>query len=182
MNAPACLTLKFFEFIDSIRTIGTNAFRAIPLNMSTIYLPANLYKLEAKAFLQSFKNDVPITIIVGSELKSMGWITFANSYNIPVGSTVIIGSAENKSKFDLNARFNSLFLITKSTQSFFLQIYAPLPKAEWHFSTATMPLIFEILIISFWLSLFLQAIHVLSCFVCITAPSHQYHQRSRHLK
>lgn len=35
-SAMTCLTLKFFEFIDSIRIIGNQAFRDVPLEMPVI--------------------------------------------------------------------------------------------------------------------------------------------------
>ena len=129
-SAVTCLTLKFFEFIDSIRIIGNHAFRDVPLEMPVIQLPAKLYKLEERAFLRAFKSAVPITIIIGSELKAMNQLAIANFYNIPQsGNTIIIGSAENKSKFDLenNSSFeNAGYICIQSDRITTINFYTDL--------------------------------------------------------
>lgn len=102
-TSVSCTTLKYFDFVDSIRVIGQGAFRGIPLEMSTCILPEHLYLLDARAFLGAFKSATPITIIIGSELKVMNYYAIANNYNIPSAQNkIIIGSAEKKSQLDLN--------------------------------------------------------------------------------
>ena len=102
-SSLACKTLKYFDFIDSIRYIGSNAFRTVPLEMKVYNLPKNLYYIEDRVFNAAFKSAVPIVINIPSSVRVMNWFAFANNGSIPAtGNIINIGSAESKSELDLS--------------------------------------------------------------------------------
>lgn len=131
-NAKKCLTLIYFDFIDSIRQIGASAFRQIPLSsMTNIVLPAKLHTVMERAFLQAFKTLIPITITIGSEVQVIDFYAFANNYSIPASqNTIIIGSETNKSKLDLSMAFSNdndgykrIFSTAFTTINFYTDLY-----------------------------------------------------------
>ena len=106
-NAIYCDTLKYFDFIDSIRHIGESSFRKVPLEMTLYNLPKNLYYIDSRAFNASFKSAVPIVINLPASVRVINWFSIANNTNIPSSGNVInIGSAEEKSELDLNRAYD----------------------------------------------------------------------------
>lgn len=102
LASTKCLTLQYFEFIDSIRIIGRSAFRQIPLKMTNVVLPKELYAIEKRAFLSAFSSSTPITISIGPKVTMMSYLAFGNNDSIPAGSSIMIGNQEEKSNLDLN--------------------------------------------------------------------------------
>lgn len=95
-NGQTCSTLKYFEFIDSIRKIGKWAFRDVLLEMSTCFLPKHLYHLGAYAFTNAFKSSEPFNLYIGSELEIMDTRAIANIESIPSSGNVMFIGAEGE--------------------------------------------------------------------------------------
>lgn len=129
-NGEKCSTLKYFEFIDSIRKIGKWAFRDVLLEMSTCILPKHLYHLGAYAFTNAFSSSIPFTLYIGSELEIMDTRAIANIENIPSsGNTLQIGAEGEPSKLNFEKSTepdDSRFIYTPYntfTISFYSNIY-----------------------------------------------------------
>lgn len=100
-----CNSLKYFEFIDSIRYIAPEAFRLVPLQNYNIS-SSNLKHIGYFAFNQAFQSSQPITIFISGSVKYLDTFAIANNDNIADKSNIIIGSPDNLSKLDLGEEPN----------------------------------------------------------------------------
>lgn len=99
--------IKFFEFTDGLRRIESMAFMQArqlqPDSTNSYIFGNNLYYMGGFAFNQAFNfNGKPVTILLPSTLKTLGYFALSNFAYPTVNSIITIGQPGQGSELDLS--------------------------------------------------------------------------------